>query len=589
MDQPPKSTTTTPTGLLAGRYELGAALGRGRSTVYRGTDTRLRRPVAVKHVELASGLEDADRVRTRALREARAAAALNDPCVVAVYDVVEEAGAIWLVMEQVEAPSLSQLVEDGALGHPRAARVGLDVLTALEAAHRVGIVHRDLKPANVLVLPGDRAKLTDFGVASIRDESRLTMTGLIVGSPSYMAPEQARGAEVGPAADLWALGAMLFYATEGEPPFLGDSALATASAVVNGDPRPARSPGALTGLIARLLTKDPDIRATAAETRAALRRVAGPDRTDATAAYAKAPAPPTAPAPPAVPPPVRPEVPQDATPTAVPAAPPVPPPAPTAVPGPTPAPTPVPTGGERAALAAGAAAAFPPVDAPRRRYEGPRRSGSRPGVLVAAAAAVLLLVAVVIAARAGGDGGGGDPNAGGGTATATTLAPTTAAQEPTATTAAPSTTLADGAIPADWRVYRSEAAGYTVGYPRDWQVRPADGPRIDFVNPKTGAYLRVDWTATPGDDPTADWRRQAQGFARSHPGYQEIGIAPADYRDYNAALWEFRYGNNRRLHVANLGFVTGGKGYALLYQAPESEWAKDQAVLRQLKRSFRPG
>jgi len=574
MDPTPHPTPTPP-GPLADRYELGPALGRGRSTVYRGTDTRLRRPVAVKQVELASGLEDADRVRTRAMREARAAAALNDSCVVTVYDVVEEAGAIWLVMELVEAPSLSQLVEDGPLGHPRAARVGLDVLTALEAAHRVGIVHRDAKPANVLVLPGDRAKLTDFGVASIRDESRLTMTGLIVGSPSYMAPEQARGAEVGPAADLWALGAMLYYATEGEPPFLGDSALATASAVVNGEPRPAGSPGALTGLIARLLTKDPDIRATAAETRAALRRVAGPDRRDATAAYARAPVPPAAPVVPAAPP----AVPQDATPTAVPAAPPVPP---------APAPAPGPPGGERAALAAGAAAAFPPVDAPRRRYEGPRRSRPRPGLVAAAAAAVLLLVAVVIALRSAGDGGGGDPNAGG-TGNATTLAPTTAAQGPTATTAAPTTTVADGAIPADWRVYRGGGGAYTLGYPRDWQVRPAGGPRIDFVNPKTGAYLRVDWTATPGDDPTADWRNQAQSFARRHPGYQEIGIAPATYRDYNAALWEFRYGNNPRLHVANLGFVTGGKGYALYYQAPESQWAGDQALLRQLKRSFRPG
>ncbi len=267
----PQTSTSGAPALLADRYRLGDTLGRGRSTVYRATDVRLQREVAVKAVDLLAGEEDAERVRIRALREAQAAARLNNPHAVTVYDVVEESGAIWLVMELVEAPSLAQVVaDDGPIGHPRAARIGLDVLAALESAHAVGIVHRDVKPANVLVQPGDRAKLTDFGVATIRDESRLTTTGLIVGSPSYMAPEQAMGAEVGPPTDLWALGALLYFATEGEPPFQSDSALATASAVVHGDPRPPRHPGPLTALITRLLTKDPAGRATAGEARAAL-------------------------------------------------------------------------------------------------------------------------------------------------------------------------------------------------------------------------------------------------------------------------------------------------------------------------------
>ena len=151
-----------------------ATLGRGRSTVFRAVDPRLQREVAVNQVQLLAGQEDAGRVRTRALREAQASARLNNPCAVTVYDVVEEEGAIWLVMELVEGPSLSQLVADeGPLAHQRAARIGLDVLTALEAAHVVGVVHRDVKPANVLVQPGDRAKLTDFGVATIHDESRV--------------------------------------------------------------------------------------------------------------------------------------------------------------------------------------------------------------------------------------------------------------------------------------------------------------------------------------------------------------------------------------------------------------------------------
>ena len=261
--------------LLAGRYSLAAPLGRGRSTVFRAVDTRLQRQVAVKQVELLAGQEDAERVRTRALREAQAAARLNNPCVVTVYDVVEEDGSIWLVMELVEAPSLAQLVVDeGPLAHQRAARIGLDVLTALEAAHVVGVVHRDVKPANVLVQPGDRGKLTDFGVATIRDDSRVTATGLIVGSPSYMSPEQATGAEVGPPTDLWSLGALLYFAVEGRPPFQAGSALATASAVVHGEPGRVERPGDLSDVILRLLTKDPAGRPSAGEVRVVLARVA---------------------------------------------------------------------------------------------------------------------------------------------------------------------------------------------------------------------------------------------------------------------------------------------------------------------------
>src|SRR5918999_5428042 len=166
------SESATPTR-VAGRYRLGEPLGRGRSTVFRALDTRLERRVAVKQVELLAGQEDVEKVRGRALREAQAAARLNNPRVVTVFDVVEEAGSIWLVMELVEAPSLAQVVVDGGpMPHRRAARIGLDVLTALEAAHGVGVVHRDVKPANVMVQADDRAKLTDFGVATIRDGSR---------------------------------------------------------------------------------------------------------------------------------------------------------------------------------------------------------------------------------------------------------------------------------------------------------------------------------------------------------------------------------------------------------------------------------
>ncbi len=247
--------------------------------MYRAVDTRLRREVAIKRVALLAGQEDADQVRTRALREAQASARLNNPAAVALYDVVEESDAVWLVMELVDGPSLAQIVTDGGpVPHRRAAAIALAVLTALEAAHLVGVIHRDVKPANVLVPPGDRAKLTDFGVATLRDESRVTATGLIVGSPSYMAPEQATGGDITAATDLWSLGALLYFAVEGEPPFQAASALATATAVVHAPPRPQQRSGPLDRVIGRLLVKEPAGRASAGEVRAALARVARGDR-----------------------------------------------------------------------------------------------------------------------------------------------------------------------------------------------------------------------------------------------------------------------------------------------------------------------
>ena len=267
-------------GQVADRYEIGEIVGQGRSSVYRARDTRLGRDVALKRVLVAPGVDDPasssespEDVRTRALREARATARVASPHAVGVYDVVEEGDAVWLVMELVAAPSLERLVvEQGPLDEARAARIGLDVLDALAAAHAEGIVHRDVKPANVLV--GTPVKLADFGIAALRDESGLTQPGMVVGSPSYMAPEQASAGEVSAAADLWALGALLYFAVEGVPPFASGSALATATAVVHSPFRPQRRPGRLSPVIARLLAKDPRVRPGATSTRRLLAPIA---------------------------------------------------------------------------------------------------------------------------------------------------------------------------------------------------------------------------------------------------------------------------------------------------------------------------
>jgi serine/threonine protein kinase len=264
---------------IAGRYELGAQLGEGGvGIVWRAEDTLLGRPVAIKEVELPPAVRDQQRaaLRARVIREARAAARLSHPGAVTLFDVVQDGGQDYIVMELVEAPTLDQLVaERGPLDPRRAAALGLRLLATLEAAHRAGIVHRDVKPSNVLVRDDGTTKLTDFGTASLTGDPELTITGVVVGSPAFMAPEQIKGLEVGPATDLWALGATLYFAAEGEPPFRSSKTpFEVLNAIVNDPPREARRLGTLGPVIDRLLRKEPDQRARSADVWYQLRRVA---------------------------------------------------------------------------------------------------------------------------------------------------------------------------------------------------------------------------------------------------------------------------------------------------------------------------
>ncbi|HEX8928271.1 MAG TPA: serine/threonine-protein kinase, partial [Actinomycetota bacterium] len=263
--------------LIADRYALAVPIGQGgMGVVWRAQDTLLGREVAIKEVRLPPTIPDSERssMRARVLREARAAARLNHPGVVTLYDVINEQGHAFIVMELINAPTLAQVVaQQGPLEPRRAARIGAQVAAALAAAHQAGIVHRDVKPANVMVL-GDSARLTDFGIARVKGDPKLTSTGLIVGSPAYMAPEQASGAAAGPEADLWGLGATLYYAVEGRPPFERDGQIAILTAVVNDAPRAPERAGELAPVIVALLSKDPAQRPSAAELRELLERAA---------------------------------------------------------------------------------------------------------------------------------------------------------------------------------------------------------------------------------------------------------------------------------------------------------------------------
>jgi hypothetical protein len=257
--------------VIGGRYRLETRLGAGGAgVVWRAEDTLLRRSVAIKEVQ-----PDGDGERNDMLREARAAARLDHPGAVTVYDVVHDAGRDYIVMQLVEGPNLAAEVADrGPLDGVTTANLGLRLLDVVEAAHGHGLIHRDIKPANVM-FPGDgRAQLTDFGIARLMDDPRDTTTGLVRGTPQYMSPEQAVGGPIGPATDLWSLGATLYFAMEGTAPFDKGQALATLNAITAEPPRPAQRAGPLEDVLEILLSKDPEDRSQVNEIRRRLRAVA---------------------------------------------------------------------------------------------------------------------------------------------------------------------------------------------------------------------------------------------------------------------------------------------------------------------------
>ncbi|MFE0027892.1 serine/threonine-protein kinase [Amycolatopsis sp. NPDC059021] len=239
-------------------------------TVWSAYDEFLHRPVAVKEMKLPPGVpaSQADELRERTLREARAIAVLSHPNVIILHDVARDNDEPFVVMELLPSRSLAHILRDhGPLTVAQAAAVGIAVASALEAAHAAGITHRDVKPGNVLVAGDGRIKLTDFGIARNVSEATMTRTGIMLGSPAYIAPEVASGGAVTPAADLWGLGATLFAAVEGTAPYDADGdPLETVGKVVNGKvPKP--SPGQLADVISALMKKEPSKRISLREVR----------------------------------------------------------------------------------------------------------------------------------------------------------------------------------------------------------------------------------------------------------------------------------------------------------------------------------
>ncbi len=442
---------------IGGRYRLSAHLGSGAmGTVWSGYDEVLQRRVAVKELKVPPGVpsQEALDLRERIMREARALGGLSHPNVITVFDVVDNDGEPMVVLELVPSRNLAMMIgESGALTIQQAAVVGFATAGGLRAAHRAGITHRDVKPGNVLVADDGRVKLTDFGIARNAADAPMTSVGLVLGSPAYIAPEVAAGQPVTPAADLWGLGATLFAAIEGRPPYdVHGDPVSTITEVVDGEvPRP-RATGPVADVIMALMVKDPDGRMPLDEVRQRLRPlIDDPDDP----MYPGSPDAPTMAAL-AIPKPARRAETARPLPAAATGARPATPlassPGPLPVPQrPAPAPAPPPRAATRAAERARAAQEAP--------------SGWT-GAGLAVAGAVVVLVGVL--------GGWSATRALGGQSAFTTMNVTTTS---TATTD------------------HQDALGFTVPVPADWVERrntPAGGePSVSFVSPDGTEALTV--------------------------------------------------------------------------------------------------
>ncbi len=574
---------TTERRVVGDRYLLCSVRGRGgMGTVWEAEDQLLERRVAVKEVPLRDrgALGDEGTLRQRVLREARVAARVSHPSLVSIYDVVDGGDRVFLVQEYVDAPTLHDVVAaDGPLEPAAAADIGRQVLGALVALHSAGVVHRDVKPSNVLVTPGGGVKVADFGIALMEGDADLTLAGSVLGSPGYLAPEQASGRRAEAGADLWALGATLWFAVEGRGPYGDAPGLAALGEVVHGPVPVPEHAGALAPVIEGCMRKDPEQRAHPAKLERLLDTIAAsqpslaaPTTLAATVAAAPpAPAPAPAPAPPPPPP----------------AAPPLPPPPP------PPAPTPPPV----AAAPRPAAAAWRPAEPAPAASRSDGRSSTSPWLLGLAAAVVLIALVAAGLALAGGD----DPAPTTAATTATTRAtadtPTTAAaatQAPSTTArpeASPATAAAQAVeTPAGWTRRVDAAGGYSIAHPASWQVRTVEGGggrRIDLTDPATGTYLRVDWGDEPVD-PLEAWQRSSKVFGDTHAGYEQLRLERTEFQGYPGAIWEYRYSAGAaRLHASNLTFVTSkDRAYALNFQTSEARWEASQGLRRQLEGSF---
>jgi eukaryotic-like serine/threonine-protein kinase len=585
---------------VGGRYELVRRIARGGGgTVWAAYDHLLERDVAVKHVPIPDDLPATERelVRARVRSEARAAARLLHPSAVTIFDVVAEDGDVHLVLELVEDPTLDELVmRQGPLDEAEAAAVGRSLLDVLMAAHERGIVHRDVKPSNIFVADTGEVKLTDFGIASMDGEARLTRTGATMGSPQFIAPEQALGHDAAPAADLWGLGASLYLAVEGVPPFQRGNAIATVHAVVHEDARPCQRADELA----------PDPRG-AAESRT--RRTAPPRRgcvTSSTGSPAN---------PPAVPAASTPVVPIRSTPSDE--APPEAEPTPEAT-GPS-----EPDDGDGEAADDTLSASVPlrtaaPDDDDAARTDAeptsdPDEAGRRRWLPALVVAALAGLVAIALLTGGGPDldpdgpevaapDASEDEDAGGDADPEATDPGASPGEDPDADpeggdgprTRTPRTIRRPRATRSRRRTCPTTGRSSTVP-PTRWPSPPVgrSAPARDAwsttADPDSSTYLRVDWTPDPQPDPYANWEEFDRSLAASFDNYERLQLTELTFRGEPAALLEYTYtAGGTELRAYNLNLLSGDRAYALNLQSQAQDWDEVEPMFASMVGGFQP-
>ncbi|MFB7262646.1 protein kinase [Streptomyces nojiriensis] len=624
--------------LLAGRYRLGAVLGKGgMGTVWRAQDETLGRTVAVKELRFSTGVDEDEKRRliTRTLREAKAIARIRSGGAVTVYDVVDEDGRPWIVMELIEGPSLAEFIrENGPLTPHRAAEVGLAVLDVLRAAHGQGILHRDVKPSNVLIAGNGRVVLTDFGIAQVEGDPSVTSTGMLVGAPSYISPERARGHKPGPPADMWSLGGLLYASVEGVPPYDKGSALATLTAVMTEPVDPPKNAGPLTEVIYGLLAKDPIHRLDDARTRAMLgavlaapepepapvaapaaeetRQISLADAKDAVEKAAADKAEKAAERAAKKERERRDREQRERARAALKAA-------------------------RKAATAAAATTAVSAAEPPKSKpspVKAPLTDVMQRRTIVLAAAAVVVVLAVVgslIAYAFSGDdkdtkdeskGGNGkptpaasapkDPGSGGGSGSGgtgeTSPKPSGNTGEAAGSGSAGTGTGAatggqpgqgqgqqspgagqgqgqgatsggaGGAVPAGYAMIQEFGFHFSMAMPEGFkQIAIAGDNSGGIYARESGGFprIQVDYTSKPGDDARIAWVKSVPGVASDSKGYHQIRIDVVDYRGYpTVADWEFeREQKGIKVRVLNRGFkLDATHGYAIMITCGADQW-----------------
>ncbi|NBE56661.1 protein kinase [Streptomyces sp. YC537] len=575
--------------------------------VWRAHDEVLHRTVAVKELTAALYVSEAERavLLARTQKEARAAARINHSAVVTVHDVFEYDERPWIVMELVDGGSLADALQERERLEPaEAARIGAWVVRGLRAAHAAGVLHRDVKPANVLLARDGRVLLTDFGIAAIEGDSTITRTGELVGSLDYLAPERVRGADPGPAADLWAVGALLFAAVEGFSPFRRQSPLATMQAVVQDEPGTPEHAGPLAPVIAALLCKDPERRPTADRVEQMLAEVAegrrpptaqeyvstrriGEDDLNAFRAGAQAVqegaqegvqgtqnlrAAPGTPGPHTPPP-----GPAYATPAASPYNTPAPSyparggapsyPAPggeSAYPAPAPH---TPAGQDRpvgSTVPGGQAAVAVAGQKPRRRWRATL-------AVIVAAALVGVGAAVGILKYAENDEGSGNGGTQGG------------GQEQTA-----------GALPKDWVRIRDDVGGFSLLMPPDFKRRTF-GDQIDYTPDNGKHLLRIGVSKKPTHKNSylhaLDMEKQGMGRL---PTYERVQLESNTFRGRPGAVWEFTWtetngaSKGERRAIDQLYTAEDGTEYAIYMSGPAADWDTTRDQFENVLRGWRP-